>query len=98
MGHAKNHPIQVGTLKLGEPKEQPNLLRSMAMATYDLIRPVTRSAGRAYSPLTSLFSAFATWNDVRKTRKELSQLSLHELSDIGLTRGDIDHIAAGGRI
>ena len=36
---------------------------------------------------------FADWNDARRTRKVLSQLSSHELDDIGLTRGDIDAIS-----
>jgi uncharacterized protein YjiS (DUF1127 family) len=34
------------------------------------------------------------WNDVRVTRKALSTLSDRELDDIGLCRGDIDHIGA----
>ena len=34
----------------------------------------------------------ADWNDTRRTRQLLSQLSAHELDDIGLTRGDIDAI------
>ena len=32
------------------------------------------------------------WNDARVTRKALSTLSDRELDDIGLCRGDIDHI------
>lgn len=43
--------------------------------------------------LTGLLVAFADWNDQRRTRRVLSQLSSHELDDIGLTRGDIDAIA-----
>lgn len=33
-----------------------------------------------------------TWNDARMTRKALSNLSDHELDDIGLTRGEIERI------
>ena len=41
--------------------------------------------------LTSrMFGAVAQWNDARRTRNALSQLSLRELDDIGLCRGDID--------
>ncbi len=43
--------------------------------------------------LAGLLVAFADWNDQRRTRRVLSQLSSHELDDIGLTRGDIDTIA-----
>ncbi len=38
----------------------------------------------------SLKDQFAIWNDARVTRKALNALSLRELEDIGLTRGDID--------
>ncbi|MBT8418996.1 MAG: DUF1127 domain-containing protein [Silicimonas sp.] len=34
--------------------------------------------------------AVADWNDTRRTRHILSQLTAHELDDIGLSRGDID--------
>lgn len=43
--------------------------------------------------VATLFGTIADWNDARRTRKVLSQLSSHELDDIGLTRGDIDAIA-----
>lgn len=43
--------------------------------------------------LVTVFGAIADWNDARRTRNVLSQLSAHELDDIGLTRGDIDAIA-----
>jgi uncharacterized protein YjiS (DUF1127 family) len=42
-------------------------------------------------------SAVADWNDARITRKTLDSLSDRELDDIGLTRGDIDRIAAAPR-
>ena len=45
---------------------------------------------------TSIFAtaiaAVAAWNDARVTRKALSHLSDRELDDIGLCRGDIEHI------
>jgi uncharacterized protein YjiS (DUF1127 family) len=48
-----------------------------------------------YTSLASrFFTALATWNDARLTRNELAKLSDRELDDIGLTRGDIDQVAA----
>ncbi len=41
-----------------------------------------------------MISAVANWNDARVTRKALSRLTDRELADIGLTRGDIDSVAA----
>lgn len=38
-------------------------------------------------------SAVIAWNDQRATRAALSQLSDRELDDIGLSRGEIDHVA-----
>jgi uncharacterized protein YjiS (DUF1127 family) len=53
---------------------------------------------RTASPFSGLFgtlvSTFAAWNDARVTRNALSRLSDRELDDIGLSRGDIDSIAA----
>ncbi|NDV01851.1 DUF1127 domain-containing protein [Pseudoroseicyclus tamaricis] len=49
------------------------------------------------SPLATLVSAITGWNDERMTRKSLSTLSVRELDDIGLCRGDIDNIARLGR-
>lgn len=37
-----------------------------------------------------LVDRFVQWNNARITRNALSQLSAHELNDIGLTPGDID--------
>ena len=39
------------------------------------------------------FNAVGTWNDRRMTRNALGKLSDRELDDIGLCRGDIDHVA-----
>ena len=48
--------------------------------------------------LSDLVAKVAVWNDARVTRKALSALSNRELDDLGLTRGDIDDIAAGRRV
>ncbi|MDG2407363.1 MAG: DUF1127 domain-containing protein [Paracoccaceae bacterium] len=42
---------------------------------------------------SSLFDAFITWNTARKTRNVLLILKDRELTDIGLTRGDIMRMA-----
>ncbi|HKL06090.1 MAG TPA: DUF1127 domain-containing protein [Roseovarius sp.] len=33
------------------------------------------------------------WNDIRRTRAALSQLTDRELEDIGLSRGDLRHVS-----
>lgn len=43
----------------------------------------------------SFFTAFTTYRNAAKTRKQLEMLSDHELQDIGLTRADIDAVASG---
>lgn len=48
---------------------------------------VAPTAGARVIP--ALFSAIATWNDQRATRKVLSSLTDRELDDIGLKRSDI---------
>ena len=65
------------------------------MALYDSrlhSRPAT-IVDRAHAALTNAFAALAAWNDARRTHDALSQLSAHELEDIGLHRGDVDRIA-----
>ncbi|WP_121062966.1 DUF1127 domain-containing protein [Chachezhania antarctica] len=51
--------------------------------------------GRLGFPLAALVGAASSWNDTRMTRNELQKLSDRELNDIGLVRGDIEHIATG---
>ena len=60
------------------------------MAALDTTR--TASATGFTGGLYRIFGKFAAWNDARLTRKALSQLSDRELDDIGLARGDIDHL------
>ncbi len=45
--------------------------------------------------LGALIATLKTWNDERITRRELNALSDRELSDIGLSRADIDTVAKG---
>lgn len=55
---------------------------------------IHRNTGRVSGLLGTLVASFAAWNDARVTRNALSRLSDRELDDIGLSRGDIDSIAA----
>ena len=59
------------------------------MALTDLIRTPSMTA--------RIFGSVAHWNDARRTHDALSQLSMHELEDIGLVPGDIDAIARNAR-
>ncbi|WP_413718177.1 DUF1127 domain-containing protein [Silicimonas sp. MF1-12-2] len=66
------------------------------MALIDLGRNrghATTFADTIRARFVNALGMFADWNDARRTRKVLSQLSSHELDDIGLTRGDIDAIS-----
>ena len=40
-----------------------------------------------------IFGNIRTWNRVRQTRNELNSLSNRELTDLGISRGDIPSIA-----
>ncbi len=65
------------------------------MALLEFTRSPSRSVAasdRYHSFVATSIAAFAAWNDTRRTRNTLNQLSSHELEDIGLSRGDIDHI------
>jgi len=69
--------------------------RMNAMAAVDTTRPAPYGAittYRAITGVTNLLAGLAAWNDARSTRKALSRLTDRELDDIGLCRGDIDHI------
>ncbi len=60
----------------------------MAITTH-----TSRATGLSIFSLSSLFARINDWNETRRTRNALSQLSAHELNDIGLVPGDIDRIA-----
>ncbi len=70
------------------------------MAAVETTRRAPLGAIATYR-ITSVFdraiSAVVDWNDARVTRKSLDKLSDRELDDIGLSRGDIQDIAAGRR-
>jgi len=50
--------------------------------------------GAATGIVRRIVNSFSAWNDARVTRNALAKLSDRELDDIGLTRSDIDFIAA----
>lgn len=65
------------------------------MALLDTPRPIAPFAsvvGRGFDGAQRLMGTLQAWNDARRTRAALSQLSAHELQDLGLTHGDIERI------
>lgn len=65
------------------------------MAAFDTSRTVAvLNTGRISAFFAATFSAAATWNDARITRKALSNLTARELDDIGLTYADINTIGS----
>lgn len=63
------------------------------MAAFDTSRPTYAAGRKGFGAfISSMIAAFTAWNDSRQTRIALSQLSDHELDDIGLTRGDINSL------
>ena len=67
------------------------------MAAFDTARTAQGTSGligRIGALVNTFVAAILTWNDVRMTRKVLSALTDRELSDIGLSRGDVDAIGS----
>ncbi len=65
------------------------------MAVADTLRIVsgpTSLAGRIQGVFTAFMAKVMAWNDAKVTRNALNALSDHELSDIGLSRADIDNV------
>jgi uncharacterized protein YjiS (DUF1127 family) len=65
------------------------------MATFETTRPAPFGAEttfRIVSYVDSVITALVDWNNKRVTRDALSRLSDRELTDIGLTRADVDAI------
>lgn len=61
------------------------------MAAIDTTRALTIGApARIVNFVGDILNTFEAWRDRRSTANALSQLSDHELADIGLSRGDID--------
>jgi uncharacterized protein YjiS (DUF1127 family) len=61
------------------------------MAVYDAPRTTAPAAGIS-GFFSTMVGVVAAWTDSRVTRNALSKLSDRELEDIGLCRGDIDHV------
>jgi uncharacterized protein YjiS (DUF1127 family) len=64
------------------------------MAVIDTTRTYGASGNIFARAVLKLVASVTAWNDVRATRKALSQLSDRELDDIGLCRSDIDRVAS----
>ena len=67
------------------------------MAAFETTRRAPFGAAPTYHFIQFVSNALVSvknWNDARVTRKALSSLSDRELDDIGLCRGDIDHLRA----
>ncbi len=67
------------------------------MALFEVPRPAN-SVDRIRFFASHVGSMISAWNDQRRTRNTLSELSNAQLNDLGLSRGDIDRIAGSGRI
>jgi uncharacterized protein YjiS (DUF1127 family) len=53
---------------------------------------------QVYSPLEAYWNAFQEWRKRGRLRTELCRLTDNELADIGLTRGEIDHVLSNRSI
>lgn len=62
------------------------------MAAIESSRAHTATAGSFGQFFVSMITAVARWNDARRTRAALAQLTDRELEDIGLVRRDIHSI------
>ena len=56
-------------------------------------RPTAVSARTFLSLLERMWRAFGAWRQRQRSRTNLHDLRDRELNDIGVTRGEIDHIA-----
>ena len=65
---------------------------STIRATTEL-RAVT-ARRQVYSPLEAYWNAFQEWRKRRRLLANLSDLSDRELTDIGITRSEIDHLTS----
>lgn len=53
---------------------------------------------RAVSAASDLYDRVGRWRRIRQTARVLAALEDHQLDDLGLSRGDIDRYAKGGRL
>jgi uncharacterized protein YjiS (DUF1127 family) len=65
------------------------------MATFETTRPAPFGAETTYrivSALDAVIGTISDWNSKRATRNALSALSDRELTDIGLSRADVERL------
>lgn len=65
------------------------------MSSIDTLHAHSHAIARPGNIFARLVAAITEWNNVRVTRDALHRLSDRELSDIGLSRSDIEHVARG---
>jgi uncharacterized protein YjiS (DUF1127 family) len=71
------------------------------MAAFDTTRTTygyNGLTGRIGAVFSAIVASVVEWNDARVTRNALSGLSDRELEDIGLNRGDIDHVSQTNKV
>ena len=61
------------------------------------LRQAAASIGGISSIVTAIWQSIQEWRERQRTRNALEDLSDKELRDIGITRGEIDHIVRGSR-
>jgi uncharacterized protein YjiS (DUF1127 family) len=98
-GHAITAIVRLRIVTYVRIQTRPNAahpsFRIKKMATVETTRPApfgAITAFRVISKLDNLRTSLIAWNQTRLTQNTLSRLSDHELSDIGLSRGDIASI------
>lgn len=47
----------------------------------------------SFGIFSKILAVLTAWNDARMTKNALNRLTDRELDDIGLCRGDIDHVS-----
>ena len=69
--------------------------REFAMSTTHGTTELEQATPRpqVYSPLEAWWDAFQLWRKRERRRAELCRLTDSELMDIGITRGEIDHVS-----
>ena len=53
---------------------------------------------QVYSPLETYWNAFQEWRKRQRLRATLCDLNDRELQDIGIARGEVDHVASNRSI
>jgi uncharacterized protein YjiS (DUF1127 family) len=93
-GNSNSAYLDIRTLKNSAQHKQKR--RTAPMATFNSTRTtydIASFTNRAIAFVAEMAHAASAWNDARITNKALSKLTDRELTDIGLSRGDIEDVA-----